>query len=365
MSENKYIIDKDSLTGIADTVRDKLGTGEATTDSQTGDIIYPEDKGYYLKKEVVAKISGFGWSQTGYSGNFGINYAPRIESADWDEAVGEPWYSAEITLINVGGSYLYDMTVSYSGGGSQNFTNVRSSTYTVSAPNGSNFFNLNFFNKYNPSTYNGSSSLGSLVVIFKDAEGKPIKPKQSSYRYLWRYSGNYGTYNFGTEDVPTPIPFSIDDIQDKITNYLGKKSGLIYRYHINPQSNEKGTSFAGTPLSEMNVLDYGVTSVSQIKFMLVYGYNTSSSFTWYPSSSTSFTMIINGKPFYSSDSGNVYWPDWTSDKRYSSYKFQLCPSKLSNWPLGVMRGTTSSYMGENCLQYPKIVFMVLDLEATG
>ena len=49
MSDNKYIIDKDSLTGIADAVRDKLGTGEATTDSQTGDIIYPEDKGYYLK----------------------------------------------------------------------------------------------------------------------------------------------------------------------------------------------------------------------------------------------------------------------------------------------------------------------------
>ena len=31
MSENKYIIDKDSLTGIADAVRDKLGVGEATT----------------------------------------------------------------------------------------------------------------------------------------------------------------------------------------------------------------------------------------------------------------------------------------------------------------------------------------------
>lgn len=36
MSENKYIIDKDSLTGIADAVRNKLGTGEATTDETTG-----------------------------------------------------------------------------------------------------------------------------------------------------------------------------------------------------------------------------------------------------------------------------------------------------------------------------------------
>ena len=363
MSDNKYIIDKDSLTGIADAVRDKLGTGEATTDSQTGDIIYPEDKGYYLKEEVVAKISGFGWSYTGYSGNFGRNYSPLIESTYWDEAVGEPWYSVEITLTNVGGNDLYNMDVYYTGNNVQTFTNVRSSTYTVSVPGGSTYFNLYFSNTYSPSRWNGKSSLGSLTAIFKDAEGKPIRPKQSSYQCRTQESAVH-TANFGTIGVETPISFSIDDIQNKISNYLGKKSGLIYRYHINPQSNENGTSFAGTPLSEMNVLDYGVTSVSQIKFMLVYGYNTSSSFTWYPSSSTSFTMIINGKPFYASDSGNVYWPNYTSDNRYSSYKFQLCPSKLSNWPLGVMRGTTSSYKGEDCLQYPKIVFMVLDLEAT-
>lgn len=361
MSDNKYIIDKDSLTGIADAVRDKLGTGEATTDSQTGDIIYPEDKGYYLKGETVAKISGFKWSETGYSGNFSRSYSPRINEEDWNAAVGEPWYSVEITLVNVSGRF-YDMTVYYTGG-SQNFTNVRSSTYTVSAPNGSTYFSLSFSNNYNPSVYNGSSSLGSLVAVFKDAEGKLIKPKQSSYRYLWVSSGNYGTKNFETVDVETPIPFSIDDIQNKITNYLGKKSSLIYRYHINPQNNESGTAFAGSPLSEMNVLDYGVTSVSQIKFMLAVGSNSSNSFTWYPANWT-YTMIINGKPFLGSDSNQVYWPDWTSDNRNPSYKLQLCPSKTSYWPLGIIRGTTSSHLGEVSLQSPRIVFMVLDLEAT-
>lgn len=363
MSDNKYIIDKDSLTGIADAVRDKLGTGDkATIDETTGEIVYPEGKGYYLKENLVAKISGFKWSETGYNGNFSRSYSPRIDDTDWNAAVGEPWYSAEITLINVSGRY-YDMTVFYSSNNYQIFTNVRSSTYTASAPNGSTYFSLSFGNSYNPSVYNGSSSLGSLIVVFKDAEGKPIKPKQSSYRYLWLYGGNYGTYNFGTEDVPTPIPFSIDDIQDKITNYLGKKSSLIYRYHINPQNNESGTAFAGSPLSEMNVLDYGVTSVSQIKLMLAVGSMSSNSFTWYPANYT-YTMIINGKPFYGSDGNNVYWPDWTSDNRYSSYKLQLCPSKLSSWPLGIMRGTTSSYMAETSLQSPRIVFMVLDLEAT-
>lgn len=222
MSENKYIIDKDSLTGIADAVRDKLGTGEATTDSQTGDIIYPEDKGYYLKDTTLAKISGFGWSQTGYRGSFDRNYAPRIESADWDEAVGEPWYSVEITLNNVSGDDSYDMSVQYSGG-RQEFTTVRSSTYTVSVPNGSTYFNLDFSNTYSSSIYYGSSSLGSLTAIFKDAEGKPIRPKQSSYQY---HQGNVvRTANFQSALVPTPIPMSLTDINNNISTYLTSNTG--------------------------------------------------------------------------------------------------------------------------------------------
>ena len=232
MSNNKYIIDKDSLTGIADAIRDKLGVGEATTDPQTGDIIYPEDKGYYLKEETVAKISGFGWSKTGYSGSFTQGYAPLIDGTDWDAAVGEPWYSAEITLINVGGNNRYNMDVYYTGDNVQTFTNVTSSTYTVSVPNGSSFFKLYFGNTYSSSVWNGSSSLGSLTVVFKDAEGKPIKPKQSSYHYLWSLSRIQGTANFGTVDVETQIPFTIDDIQDKIANYLGKKSTIKSKLFI-------------------------------------------------------------------------------------------------------------------------------------
>jgi len=48
MSENKYIIDKDSLTGIADAVRDKLGPGEAITD---------DDAGYYEGEGLIAKFN--------------------------------------------------------------------------------------------------------------------------------------------------------------------------------------------------------------------------------------------------------------------------------------------------------------------
>ena len=53
MSDEKYIINKDSLTGIADAVRNKLGVGEVTTDPQTGDIVYPEGKGYYIDSVVT------------------------------------------------------------------------------------------------------------------------------------------------------------------------------------------------------------------------------------------------------------------------------------------------------------------------
>lgn len=223
MSDNKYIIDKDSLTGIADAVRDKLGAGEATTDPQTGDIIYPKDKGYYLKEDLIAKISGFGWSKTGYSGNFTRDHTPLINDENWNEAVGEPWYSAEITLINVGGN-SYNMDVSYTGG-SQTFTNVQSSTYTVSAPNGSTYFNLYFGNKYDSNVHYGGASLGSLVAVFKDAEGKPIRPKQSSYHYLWETQQR--VRNFLTEMVPTKIPFSIDDIKNNIKDYWSIPEGFL------------------------------------------------------------------------------------------------------------------------------------------
>ena len=221
MSNNKYIIDKDSLTGIADAVRNKLGVGEATTDPQTGDIVYPEDKGYYLKEDLIAKISGFGWSETGYSGNFTRDHAPLINDENWNEAVGEPWYSVEITLVKGKGNF-YDMDVSYTGG-SQNFTKVTSSTYTVSAPNGSTYFNLCFSNKYNPNVSYGSASLEKLVAVFKDAEGKPIRPKQSSYHYLWKTQSK--TRNFGTGGVEIPIPLTIDDIRNKIVNLSASSGG--------------------------------------------------------------------------------------------------------------------------------------------
>ena len=246
MSENKYIIDKDSLTGIADAVRNKLGTGEATTDETTGEIVYPEDKGYYLKQETVAKISGFGWSQMGYSGNFG-QWALSIQSGQWEEFFGEPWYSAEITLKGVSVTDdWYDMDVY--GGSSGNsvikgsFSNVRNQKYTVNSSDSSTYFAIYFSNKYSSGRYNGKSYLTSATIIFKDINGNAIIPKQTTFQYYkdtqYAQSAYLMTGNFLTDMIPEKIPFSINNIQDKITNYLKTDTlnftinyeGLCYSY---------------------------------------------------------------------------------------------------------------------------------------
>lgn len=91
MSENKYIIDKDSLTGIADAVRDALGIGDATTDETTGEIIYPEDKGYYNKQKIACSFLTPQRSGTSYNyGSFQycFFYQPDANNnISWDDLI--------------------------------------------------------------------------------------------------------------------------------------------------------------------------------------------------------------------------------------------------------------------------------------
>lgn len=90
MSENKYIIDKDSLTGIADAVRNKLGIGEATDD----------DAGYYGGEvETIGALNIPHVSRT-YSAS---GSAPTIKSCQW-------FYSPSINdLITIFGVRPYDV----------------------------------------------------------------------------------------------------------------------------------------------------------------------------------------------------------------------------------------------------------------
>ena len=368
MSENKYIIDKDSLTGIADAVRDKLGAGEATTDSQTGDIIYPEDKGYYLKEAKVAGLvyPGDKGSQTPFM---------NVSNETVQELCGGivPTY-IKFTVLTLASShsdsYINPFGLSYNGtkfylqsdGGYNTYLqNIVGSTKTISYNStvGCQIIGTSGSYRQSYQTYSYFEYPGSIKIEFLDGNENNILTSVEGPISAGLSSSNY-TMEIPTSIVPAKIPFSIGDIQNKITNYLGKKSGLIYRYHINPQNNESGTAFAGSPLSEMNVLDYGVTSVSQIKFMLIYGQN--SSFTWSPGD-RQYTIIINGKVFRRGQYGEQ-WPNKSWDAKNPSYSLRLCASKNSTWPLGIMLGTSSSYTSDDTLNYPKIVFMVLDLEAT-
>ena len=157
---------------------------------------------------------------------------------------------------------------------------------------------------------------------------------------------------------------SLPTIVNNITNLLVDKRNLKFLYHINPQNNESGSEFSGTPLAQMNVLDYGVTSVSQIKFILILGASSSSAtFTWKPSYSY-YTMIVNGEIWLRDDGSGESWPEQTFTLRNQSYGYtlKLSSEKVNTQPLGVYLGNSSTAVSNNDFKYPRIVFMVLDLE---
>jgi len=106
MSDGKYLINKSSLTGIADAVRGKLGVGEATTDPQTGDIVYPEGKGYYTDTENVDYIAVSDYESNLSNGTWQKELVSFPSSATYANYVEKPVSQVEIE----GYFYWYSMT---------------------------------------------------------------------------------------------------------------------------------------------------------------------------------------------------------------------------------------------------------------
>lgn len=231
MSDNKYIIDKDSLTGIADAVRDKLGTGEATTDPQTGDIIYPEDKGYYLKQGNVAGFI--------YPGDEGSQTSlMNVSNETVQELCGGivPTY-IKFTVLALASSYragyntacglLYNGTKFYvhaKGVSATYLLNVVGSTKTISYNStvGCQIIGTSGTYSSEYQTFSYFELPGSIKIEFLDEnedniltsiEG-PISAGLPSYNY---------TMEIPIGMAPERIPYSIDDIRNKIVNNL---SGL-------------------------------------------------------------------------------------------------------------------------------------------
>lgn len=206
MSENKYIIDKDSLTGIADAVRDKLGTGEATTDPQTGDIVYPEDKGYYLKEGLIAKfnmgdrqIDGSSYSEESVTY---LTVGSASDSTGYNVYFQRPFYSATLSFTHYGAtSRIHSLSVNgvsvdINAGGTKEFTFLTPQSYLI--------IKSDMKSAYGTDTV----IYQNLTVTLFDKEGNNIGVKTTSI----------ASCNFLTGIVPERIPYSIDDIRNKIVN---------------------------------------------------------------------------------------------------------------------------------------------------
>ena len=210
MSENKYIIDKDSLTGIADAVRDKLGVGgEATTDETTGEIVYPEDKGYYLKEDLIAKFNFgdrqiWGGHYRGGSATY-LTLGSASDSADYNLYFQKPFYSATLSFTySVSGS---SKTTSLSVNGvKENTYSSGTQTFTFSTPQSYLIIESDIASDYGDTTV----TYKNLTTTLFDQNGNNIGVKTTSIN----------NYDFLTGTVSKKIPFSIENIRNKIINNL-------------------------------------------------------------------------------------------------------------------------------------------------
>lgn len=225
MSENKYIIDKDSLTGIADAVRNRLGVGEAITD---------EDAGYYpvLAKGVCFTTGGFtGTSYQPYGSNQPIlYYNPGLNgNISWADNIvnwcGEKPAKIRFTVVN-------------NPTGESTIKLAQASTEIVlfesSKVKAGNSIIIDYPADVNPNfsiaqlvygSYSGRSyTTATLKIQFLDSDKNIYLLQQENVTsFVSGYnSSDFRTVTFQDSSRITPIPYSIDDIQNRINNHLVK-----------------------------------------------------------------------------------------------------------------------------------------------
>ena len=206
MSENKYIIDKDSLTGIADAVRDKLGNGSSIDDP---------GKGYYPAPHIV---SSFSVKSLGYSispSSSETYYWCVIDN--YSLYFDKPFTTVEISWT----SSFANLTVNNYP--TENALSPFTVTFSDDSQNSLVIASTNSNIGYSPYNY----SYADIVIKLKDKNGNYLIPKQNQLSYKAGLPGNLTTYttNFQSALVPTPIPMSLTDINNNILTYLTLSSG--------------------------------------------------------------------------------------------------------------------------------------------
>ena len=235
MSENKYIIDKDSLTGIADAVRNKLGNGTAITDEDAGYYPAPSLVGVYAPSITLSLSTGSTGTNTyglkldesPYENLYGNNPFSKIEIFGSYSNPGLSTSQVQIDINSTDCTMTYNSTAktfsaTCSFGSPQSFLLMRGDTKGYISPSYSSTRTFTF---------------SAMHFILKDANDNVIPPKLENLPVTWNLYGSTATWTVVAgdmyyQDVATPIPFSIDDIQDKITNYLEKKSTIKTKLFI-------------------------------------------------------------------------------------------------------------------------------------
>lgn len=223
MSDGKYLINKSSLTGIADAVRDKLGVGEATTDPQTGDIVYPEGKGYYTDTENIDYIAISDYESNWSNGTRQKELVSFPSSATYTNYVEKPVSQVEIE----GYFYWYSMTCKIIVNSQQiplenDSTTLQKVSYTFDTPR--SYLRI-YFQATNQYTREQFASATGMRVLLKDENGDPIKLISSSFPVT--KDGITCSIDTDTQEVQKPIPYSISDITNNIEDYWNIPEGSL------------------------------------------------------------------------------------------------------------------------------------------
>lgn len=223
MSDGKYLINKSSLTGIADAVRNKLGVGEATTDPQTGDIVYPEGKGYYTDTENVDYIAVSDYESNWSKGTWQKELVSFPSSETYVNYVEKPVSQVEIE----GYFYWYSMTCKIIVNSQQislenSKTLLQKVTCTFDTPK--SYIRI-WFQATNKYTREQFASVKGVKVLLKDENGNPIKLISSNFPVT--KDGITCSVDTDTQEVQKPIPYSVADIKNNIKDYWNAPEGSL------------------------------------------------------------------------------------------------------------------------------------------